>query len=217
MQGLARRIGLAAMVLGLVVGVAGRTEAGIAFTLDNATGQGLGNPPFTLGFNFTTNQAITVTHLGLFDDSLDGLVDRHEIGLWDSGGNLLASGFIGAGTVAPLTNQFRYISIAPVNLTSGQQYSIGALYETGADALIFPGDATNFATDPAITFDSSAFAFGGALSFPGGSVGADPAYFGPNFRFTPTAVIPEPTTLAGGLLAVALLGGHWLRHRRRIA
>jgi hypothetical protein len=58
----------------------------------NAGSGGLGNPPFTLGWQFTTTKAMSVTGLGVFDDSLDGLSDSYSVGLWDSSGTLLTSG-----------------------------------------------------------------------------------------------------------------------------
>ncbi len=182
-----------------------------AYTISNNTGLQLANPPFTLGFEFATNSAMTVTALGIFDDSQDGLVERHEIGIWDAGGTLLASTFIGAGTSAPLLNQFRYVGIAPIALSSGATYHIGALYSSGSDALLFPGDTTGFATDPRITFASSAFVSGGTLANPTSSAGTSPAYFGPNFVIA--AAVPEPGTLA--LLGFGLAGLAATRRRKQ--
>jgi hypothetical protein len=185
--------------------------ASVAFTLDNATGQELGNPPFTLGFNFTANTPITVTKLGLFDSGQDGLFERHAVGLWNNSGVLLASTSVSPGTTDPLINQFRYASIAPIALAPGT-YQVGALYLSGADALIFPGTATNFQTHPSITFLNSAFAAGNTLSRPLSSGGNDPAYFGPNLAFT---VVPTPSAVAGGtlLLGAGLIGAARRRWR----
>lgn len=185
-----------------------------AVTIDNATGQTLGNPPFTLGFSFTVNSDINVIALGFFDDSQDGLVESHDVGIWDSGGNLLASSTVASGTANPLTNQFRYVSIAPLLLSAGQSYAIGALFASGNDPLIFPGAASNFATDPSITFNQNRFVTGGSLSNPTNSVGNDAAYFGPNMLLG--SPVPEPGSMAlltglgvSGLLAVR-------RMRRRV-
>lgn len=199
------------LAVGSVPGV-----AGVAFTLDNATGQTLGNPPFTLGFTFETNQSITVTALGLFDSGQDGFGESHAVGLWDSVGNLLASGTISSGTAGPLTNQFRYVNVAPVVLALGQQFTVGALFTNAnaADPLLFPGDATNFATDPAIDFLRSSFATGGTLANPTLSASDDPAYFGPNFQFQ---AAPEPSTLFGGVVGLTWLAGRQWRRRRPAA
>jgi hypothetical protein len=167
----------------LFVGV-GQAKAGPAFTLDNTTGSSLANGPFTLGFQFTANSAITVNALGIFDSSQDGLAVSHDVGLWDMGGNLLASTTVASGTADPLTNQFRYHSITPVTLVAGQTYNIGGLFLDGSDPNTFPGDAQNFVTDPSITFVQNAYVSGGTLGDPTNSVGTDPAYFGPNFLFS---------------------------------
>ncbi len=188
-------------------------QASTAFTIDNATGQILANPPFTLGFSFTANSAITVTGLGLFDGSQDGLVDSYEIGLFDSGGTLLASTTIQSGTASSLLDQFRYESITPTVLAPGD-YSIGALFLTSSDELIFPGTAVNFATAPEITFLNASFAAGGTLAAPSiaGGSSSDPAYFGPNFTFRSSSSVPDAGSSA--LLVGLALGGLALVRQR---
>ena len=142
----------------LVAGMA-RADAGPAYFLDDTTGIGLNNPPFTLGSQFTTSGPISVDGLGVFDDSQDGLVDSYPIGIWDSTGTLVASGTVGSGTSGTLINQFRYVSITPVDIAAGT-YQIGTLYLDGNDGIVgtdFSGP-TNFSTASGITFDSSEFA-----------------------------------------------------------
>ena len=189
---------------------AGPAGAGPAFTIDNTTGPTLGNPPFTLGWQFTTSQAIEVTDLGMFDDSQDGLVDSHQVGIWDSGGALVASGTVSRGTAEPLVNQFRYASIGAVTLGIAT-YQIGALFLTGNDALIVPGFATNFAAAPEITFNQSMFAAGGTLADPTNSGFASAGYFGPNFLYDVQSV-PEPASLL--LVGIGLVGMRLLRRCR---
>ncbi len=211
-----RRLAWTASALALLIlGFAGPASAGVAFTIDNLEAGGLGNPPFTLGFRFTANAAVIVTHFSVFDSGQDGLAESHEVGLWDGDGTLLVTGTIAAGTLDPLVNQFRSIAIPEVALVAGRSYSVGALFLTGADGLIFAGDAINFATAPEITFLSSAFEGGPNLAFQTGSVGTEPGYFGPNFRFR---AVPEPSTLVSGATAILCgLGASRARRRRQTA
>ncbi len=180
-------------------------------TLSNLTGESLGNGPFTLGWSFTVNSGIDVTALGVFDDSQDGLAESHDVGIWDSTGTLLASATVSAGTVDPLDDQFRMVGITSVGLTAEDTYYIGALWLDGADNNLFPGDATDFATAPEISFLSSEFAAGGSLTDPtNGAGGTDPSYFGPDFEFS---AVPEPSFM----VVVAFLGAAMIGGRRRFA
>jgi hypothetical protein len=120
-------------IAGISFGVIQQAGATPAYTLDNTIGTGLGNPPFTLGFSFSTNVPITVTGLGIFDSDQNGLIDSHPVGIWDGGGTLVASGTVASVTADPLINQFRY-AIASVFLTPGA-YNIGVLYTTPNDGL----------------------------------------------------------------------------------
>jgi hypothetical protein len=193
----------------LAVSAAAAHAGTLAFTFDNTTGESLSDGPFTLGWSFTVNSGIDVTALGVFSDSEDGLAESHDVGLWDSAGDLLASTTVDAGTVDPLDDQFRMVEIAPVALTAGSTYYIGAVWLDGADDMTFPGDAVNFATAPEVTFVTSQYVVAGSLTFPGTSYTSDPAYFGPNFEFTDA--VPEPSYM----VALAALGLAVVAGRRR--
>lgn len=200
--------GLAALAL---CGTAAPALAGPAITIDSIMGSTLANPPFTIGWQFTVLTPISVTALGFFDANLNGLASSHRVGMWNSAGTLLGDGTVEGGTTSPLTNQFRYDTIAPLLLGIGT-YQIGAMFANGNDALVNTGAAINFADAPEINFIGATFTAGGGLNNPTVSGGPAPGYFGPNFLFNAAAVVPEPNTLLLGMLALGVLG--WSRRRQ---
>lgn len=143
------------------------------------------NAPFTLGYSFTVNSPITVTHLGAYDVGADGLAEAHTVGLWNAAGTLLASTSVPNGTTAALdaNNQFRIVPIANLNLSVGTQYVVGAVFPTGNDLWAFAAQRT---TAPQITFVDGRFTSGASLAFPGST--DTNAYLGGSFEFTPTPV-----------------------------
>lgn len=166
------------------------------------------------GWQFTVNNSIKVTHLGLFDKSDNGFAIDHPIGLWRlNDGTLLTSGTISAGTVDPLTDHFRYIDVPDVQLSVGVDYVIGFYSDTDfADRMISDADALQI--NPAINLIVGRWDGGGQFQMPAnvlpdedefGDPQPYPDRFGPNFLF-----VPEPMTLL--LLG---LGGVMLRRRSR--
>jgi hypothetical protein len=170
-----------------------------ALAFDQTTGEGLGNPPFTLGWEFTTSATLNVVSLGFFDDSQDGLAESHEVGLWDSSGTLIDSTTV--TTTDPLTLQWRYHP-APAVLAAGQTYFIGALFTSGADPVVFPGFGGTVTTIPQISYVQATYAGGGSLSDPTNPDGTN-GFFGPNFT---VSTIPEPSTWALMLIGFGALG-----------
>jgi PEP-CTERM motif/Domain of unknown function (DUF4082) len=198
--------------LGLVTGQVPTAEA-VPVPAASITVQGGSNGTFdtTQGWAFTPTVPISVTGLGLFDLGLDGLGLAHQVGLWDSGGNLLVSATVLAGTAAPLESSFRYVSVSATSLVANTTYVIGAEYPGPCcvDDLLADGINGNVAA-----FDSRITPAGGRLSF---SLFAFPdlsdspgqnGRFGPNFIFnTNLASVPEPSSLfllGAGLVAFAV-------------
>ncbi len=149
---------------------------------------------YTTGWAFTTT-GVTVTALGYYDSGKDGLLDAHDVGIFDSLGNLLVSATVPNGVAGTLNADWRFISITPYALGAGS-YVIGG-YSKSSDPITITGTATGA---PGITLGSVIrYVYGGSLAFPtfGGLT-----YLNPNFEFNAAPPVPEPATL--GLAAAAL-------------
>lgn len=168
------------------------------------------NNTWSLGFKFTTNTNITVNSLGFYDDQKNGLSERHEVGIYDSLQNLLASTVV--TTADPLDGFFRYASIVPLNLAAGQTYYVAGT--TGGEN--YTWDPTGFTVDPAITFNSDKYVVSTVLAFPGDGPDNVHGYFGPNFKLDGSVApqVPEPGSLAL-LVGVAVPGGLLALRRAR--
>jgi hypothetical protein len=164
----------------------------------------LANPPFTLGWRFDVNWASKITALGVADGLDPGLRNSFEVGLWDAGGTLIASGIVANGTVAPLVSGFRYADIGSLTVGPGT-YFVGALYLNGADTVVFPGTSViDFAVNPRISYSGATYAPGGVLASP---TTAPPTpnlgYFGPNLLIDS---IPEPQDWVLFVVGFSLVG-----------
>lgn len=158
----------------------------------------------TAGWTFQPLAPISVTSLGCFDYILNANSQSPmSVGLWASNGSLLASNSVTA--TSPLVNQSRYEPIAPVALTAGLTYHIGAYYPSNGVTVLLaaaPGNGGSVTT-------SFPIQFGGAVQEPSGfgfptlvQGGAGAALLVPNFQFV---AVPEPTLLALGTLGLVIL------------
>src|SRR5262249_17391610 len=140
------------------------------------------------------------TSLGCFNYLFGDGQTNFYVGLWNSGGVLLASNNVTAGS--PLLNQTRYEPISPVLLASGLTYYLGAYNPaTGTTILAAaaPGSDVggSVTTSPEIV-DGTAVAHFFSFDFPESPQGGPgSAFLVPNFQFT---TVPEPSSLA---LAIA--------------
>jgi len=118
---------------------------------------------YTCGVVFTVLQDVDVQSLGQWDENEDGLEMDATVGLWSVGGTLMASAVVPSGSSAPLTDGYRYATIAPVHLVAGQQYVLGSAYAmTGAP--VFGAAGANPAL--MITGGRTILMGSGVLSFP---------------------------------------------------
>lgn len=194
-------------VMGLLV-FAGVGEVGAESALSITGGTG-GWPvaDSSHGWEFTANESIIVTHLGLFDEDDDGMYIDHPIGIFRlSDSALLTSGTINAGVGDTLIDKFRYVDTPDITLDIGEEYVI-AYYSASdmigsSDLVILTPSGLSVA--PAITYGPSRRREGstGGLVLPSDTTTMH--RIGPNFQFN--HLIPEPSSLILLLLgAVSLL------------
>jgi hypothetical protein len=164
--------------------------------------------PFTLGYEFTTSVNFTVDALGYWDD---GLVNNHQVGIWDTSGNLLVSTTV-LGSDA-LTGHFRYHSISTFSLLAGT-YVIGG--EFLGNNNLFPESATGLTSVAGYTWITDLQIYGAGLNFPTVSTGGgygDNGIFLADFSVNgSTAAVPEPATWSL-MLSAAMLAGVGYRRK----
>jgi len=194
----------AVAVLTLLVGGVGQAKADqTAVTL---TGYNLyTNGGWTLGFEFSPTVNIDVTALGSFFPG--GATDTHGVTLWDATGHVLATTTVtGNGTQG-----IDYTAIAPVLLTAGTNYFVGAT--TLADN--YADNGATWTVNPDINYIAHAEiqTAGVTPQFPTNTY-TNFGDFGADFMFTP---VPEPASLA--LLGIGAMGliGYGLRRRKTAA
>ncbi len=213
MKTVARAIGLAAAFTILIAGSA--PIACASALVDFTVGQvqtNIGDE--TYGYSFTVSgSSFSVDGLGVFDSSSDPLALSHAVGLWDSGGHLIASTTVGpSDTPVASTDalgQWLEASIAPVILTPGQ-YFAGVYYPLGTEGVLVLATPNSVA---GISYDSAQYDFGASLAFPESSWGntlVGPAIFG-----TSLSSVPEPITLS--LFGAGLTGAVAMRRRKKRA
>lgn len=172
---------------------------------------------FTVGYRFTVGASdMTVDALGIWDganggggDGADGLLVAHDVGLWKSDGTPIASVTVPAGEL-PLTRigEFLYKWLpAPVVLTAGADYRVGAYYATG-DLEPFRDQTPSATLSAAVTSYGANYVGGASLADPVVASFPSHAFVGPNLNVIEN-LVPEPSC------AWLLATGWWACYRYR--
>jgi len=172
-------------------------------------------------FEIAPGNTVTVTGLGIYDVSGDGLSQAggYQVGIWQVGGGdpLQGSAVVPTGTGGSLVNGFRYVNLPSnsyMTLSPGL-YRVAGLYEGGGGADSYLQDTAAVATGAGVNFvggviSAPAFAF----EYPEASTSTGNKWFGPNFIFNSESgpIVPEPSTFV--LAAIGLGLAVVLRRKR---
>jgi hypothetical protein len=138
--------------------------------------------PLTAGWAFSFSDFdLDVTALGFFDAGSDGLRISHQVGLWDSGGSLLAQVTVD-NTSTPVAStstagQWLFTELpSPITLPRGGTYILGAFIPDLTDGIY---DGANPTTASGITFLGERIGLGGFV-FPKDAFPQANQIFGPN-------------------------------------
>jgi len=168
-----------------------------------------------IGYDFSLTSSITVTALGFFDaNGASGPANSHPIGIWNSGGTLLASATVPSGAPSLLIDGFDFVSISPVVLGPGSyataayglvdspdQFLFGESGSTTVGGLTLQG-AVQQASVPGLTFPTQPENF------------ATQGYFGPDFLVQAGASVPEPSSFTPAAVLFGLTVLCSIRRRR---
>ena len=211
-------------ILALLIGfawTAPQAEASVITALTSVASGTTPNQPFTLGYRFTVNEAMSLTALGQFDVAGDGVDSSARVALfnWGTGDKLFETTLSGAALEETGHFDTYFVDIAPIALSVGVQYLV--VTEVAAQDFVFGENIMNF--DSSVQWIEGRATPSGSPAMPATansstfsiarSVEADGSYFGPNMKL---AAIPEPGVLSLlGLGGMALLVCH--RHLRSVS
>ena len=143
--------------------------------------------PFTAGYEFTTTVPFTINALGYW---YDGNGYSHDVGLWNSNGQLLISTTVQPND--PVSGHFQYDSVR-YTLAPGTYVIGGQTYESG-NTYNFPVNATGITSLPGYSWVEDRQFAGLGLNFPTATYGT----YGDNGIFLvdfSVEAVPEPGTL----------------------
>ena len=156
-----------------------------------------------IGWQFTAKDDLLVTHLGVLDLGEAGLADRHTVGIFDSGGNLVISSIISGGLNGDLMlDSMIYNSVDVTTLQKNETYYILADNWT-QDSYSYGWDTVDYSSD--IEWLKFTETTGDSIFDPAIHFNGEPGNLGPGFMYR---VAPSPG-------ALALLGLAGIASRRR--
>jgi hypothetical protein len=209
-----RRI-LGLTILGVALASAALADQ-VAVDLDVANSIIWGYPTagYSHGWEFTVNQTIEVTHLGMVDVgpagfppglNQDGFEIAHPLGIFRlSDGALLTTGTVGPGSGDELIGYARYTPVPHVLLTPGESYVMTMYSATDAYPVVDFVSIWMSTISPAPEINYVVGRYGGPsteLKLPESIHTLPNAFFGPDFLF-----VPEPSGILLAALAGVLVG-----------
>jgi hypothetical protein len=201
------KIAIAALVVGSFLYPNASNAAAVEFTDASV----FHDAQLSLGFVFTTNQEVSVTALGYFDEDQDGFLTNHEVGIFDVNGALLISAILNAGSGHPLEGHYRYKAVTPITLGANSSFVLVGTTFGLLDGWAFgnSNSITGLVVDPRISVASDAARFiyenDNVLRVPTEHFGGFTIYGGPNFLLGASdgGEVPEPATLTLTLAGLA--------------
>jgi hypothetical protein len=195
----------------------------VAVTLPDQSPNIIDNLVRNVGWEFTTNSALQVTSLGVYDPA--SYSSSIQVGIFTTTGTLLDSVIVPANSSS--AGQFQYVNLSsPLALAKSQSFIIDAYV---ASEHWYAPPISSVSVNSAISVASLGESWGTCCNavgfeFPGGSNtgaidfhGNDPLddrlYLGPNFQFTVTDAVPEPSTWA--MMILGFLGVGFMAYRRK--
>lgn len=153
--------------------------------------------PYSLGFEFSLSGTTSIYALAYFND---GTRSDHQVGLWDTAGQLLASTTV--HSTDTLNGHFNYAAITTLTLSAGNYVIAGTYLGNAAPAPVY---LTGVTTAAGYSWVRDLQLSGTGLAFPTQNIGN----YGQNgiavVNFSVTAV-PEPETYAMLIAGLALTG-----------
>ena len=151
----------------------------------------------TVGWEFTLSSPVLLNGLGFWDNGSDGLINPHDVGIWNSANpsTLLASTTLTTASSTAVastspTGRWLFNAIPSITLLPGT-YVVGAtIVSNDPDLQRFSATASLFS---GATFVQARDISGATLTYPSPASVFNDGVFGPNLQVSP---IPEPASTA---------------------